>query len=40
MSALGQDRALRSCRSMSAIPLKADIQIADQDVGFVPEREI
>jgi hypothetical protein len=36
MSALGQKQTSASCRSMSALPLKADMAQNDRDVRFLP----
>jgi hypothetical protein len=40
MSALGQKQTLRLARLMSALPPKADIQLLDSHVRFVPEADI
>ena len=40
MSALGQKQTLRHCRSMSALPPKADIAERDWHVRFVPKADI
>ena len=40
MSALGQKRALRGVRPMSALPPKADIETQPRDVRYVPKADM